>query len=266
MNNILRSRILRHQAGITAFVLFIILASFALPKNKKIKVYLVGDSTMAFYDASRFPQAGWGMPFANYFDSSVIVDNRARGGRSSKSFMSENLWKPITENLEEGDYVLIQFGHNDAANSKDHPKRYAAPEDYKKNLIIYVTETRNKKANPVLVTPVTRRKFDANGKAEESHTAYSKMVKDVAAEYKVPMVDLDSKSLELVQKMGIECSRYLYMDFELGENPLYPAGFHDNTHFTDFGARKMAEIVLGEIRSLNLELANRIVKPRTIQR
>ena len=220
---------------------------------------------MCLYDKTRYPLTGWGMPFANYFDSSVVIDNRARGGRSSKSFMSEGLWKPIVDNLQEGDYVFIQFGHNDAANSKDHPNRYASPEDYKKNLIIYVTETRNKKANPVLVTPVTRRIFDASGKAEETHALYSKMVAEVAAEYKVPMVDLDSKSRELVQKLGPEFSKYLYMDFEAGENPLYPAGIHDNTHFNDFGARLMAEIVLREIKSLNLELAYRVVKPRSVQ-
>jgi lysophospholipase L1-like esterase len=245
-------------------LLFVMLVSFALPDNKKIKVYMVGDSTMCLYDKSRFPLTGWGMPFANYFDSSVIIYNRARGGRSTKSFMSENFWKPIVENLEEGDYVFIQFGHNDAANSKDHPNRYASPEDYKKNLITYITETRNKKAIPVLVTPVTIRKFDANGIAEETHAPYSKMVAEVAVEYKVPMVDLDRKSRELVQKLGTEFSKYLYMNFEPGEEPLYPKGIHDNTHFNDFGARKMAEIVLNEIKALHLGLAEHVVKPRAV--
>ena len=92
------------------------------------------------------------------------------------------------------------------------------------------------------------------------------MVAEVAAEYKVPMVDLDSKSRELVQKLGPEFSKYLYLDFEPGEEPLYPSGMHDNTHFSEFGARKMAGIVLSEIRSLKLELANHIVKPNVAVR
>ncbi|TDH21685.1 rhamnogalacturonan acetylesterase [Segetibacter sp. 3557_3] len=240
--------------------MFFVLAGFAYPDGKKIRVYLIGDSTMCLYDNTRFPQAGWGMPFANYFDSTVIVRNHARGGRSSKSFMTENLWKPIVENLGEGDYVFIQFGHNDAANSAAHPARFASPEDYKKNLIVYVNDTRRKKATPVLVTPVTRRKFGDNGKPQAVHQPYSKMVAEVAAEYKVPLVDLDTRSRELLQKLGPGFSKYLYLNFEAGETPQYPAGMHDDTHFSDFGARKMAEIVLAEIRLLKLDLAERIIR------
>jgi lysophospholipase L1-like esterase len=258
--------ILRHKMRLVAIPLFIFLVSFALPESRKIKVYMVGDSTMCLYDKTRFPLTGWGMPFANYFDSSVVIDNRARGGRSSKSFMKENLWKPIVDNLQEGDYVFIQFGHNDAANSADHPDRYASPEDYKKNLITYITDARSKNAIPVLVTPVTIRKFNASGTAEETHAPYSKMVAEVATEYKVPMVDLDSKSRELVQKLGPDFSKYLYMNFDAGEEPLYPAGIHDNTHFNEFGARKMAEIVLAEVKSLHLGLADHIVSPRSPQK
>jgi len=264
MNNVLRFVTSRQKLRPAAFFL-ILLFSF-VPNQKKIKVYLTGDSTMAFYDKTRFPQAGWGMPFANYFDSTVIVENRAKGGRSSKSFMSEGFWKPIVDNLQEGDFVLIQFGHNDAANAADHPNRYASPEEYKSNLIIYVTETRARKANPVLITPVTRLKFDANGKAEQSHAPFSKMVADVAAQYKVPLIDLDTKSRELVQKLGQEFSKYMYLDLEPGEEPFYPSGIHDNTHFSEFGARKMAEIALHEISALKLELANHIVKPNVTSR
>jgi len=215
---------------------------------------------MCLYDKSRFPLTGWGMPFVNYFDSSVKIDNRAKGGRSTKTFISEKLWQPVADSLQAGDYVIMQFGHNDAANSAAHPARYASPEDYKKNLLVFITETRQKKATPILVTPVTRRKFDTNGKVEEGHAPYSKAVAEIAAKYKVPLIDLDRKSRELVQQMGPEGSKYLYMEFEPGENPIYPAGMKDNTHLTEFGARKMAEIVLSEIKAQNLELANYIVK------
>jgi|GEM_PF-1161005 len=201
MNLFFKSLLRRNRAIVTGSVLFIALASFISPAEK-IKIYLVGDSTMCPYDNNRYPQAGWGMPFARFFDSSVTIDNRARGGRSSKSFIDENLWKSIADSLKEGDYVLIQFGHNDAANSAAHPNRMVTPEVYGKYLARYITEARSKKATPVLITPVTKRKFDTNGRAMESHAPYSKAMAEVAASYKVPLIDLDGKSRELVKKWG----------------------------------------------------------------
>src|SRR4051812_11772204 len=88
----------------------LVLMSFTLPPAKRIHVYLLGDSTMCTYETSRAPLTGWGMPFADFFDSSVVIDNRAKGGRSTRTFISENRWQPIVEKLREGDYVLIQFG------------------------------------------------------------------------------------------------------------------------------------------------------------
>lgn len=248
------------MARIAACLFFIILVSFIPPNEKKIKVYLVGDSTMCLYDKSRFPQEGWGMPFAEFFDSSVQIENKARGGRSSRSFIAEKLWQPIVDSLQEGDYVLIQFGHNDPANSADHPDRKTTPEEFGKYLTQYINEARSKKANPILITPVTQRKFDKDGKVMETHVPYSRVMMEVAAANKVPLIDLDGKSRELVQKMGPDFSKYLYLDFEPGETPNYPRGYHDLTHFCDFGARKMAKIVLNEIKAQNLPLASHIVK------
>src|SRR3954465_2888440 len=92
-----------------------VLMSFALPAKKKIKVWMIGDSTMCTYEPARGPITGWGMPFAYFFDSTVTIDNRARGGRSTRTFISENRWQPIADSIQQGDYVLIQFGHNDEA-------------------------------------------------------------------------------------------------------------------------------------------------------
>src|SRR5215471_11414939 len=80
------------------------------PKN--IKVYLIGDSTMSIKEPKAFPETGWGMPFASFFDDTVTVDNRAKNGRSTRTFISEKLWQPVADALQEGDYVLNQFGHN----------------------------------------------------------------------------------------------------------------------------------------------------------
>jgi lysophospholipase L1-like esterase len=235
------------------------LISFTIPGQRKIKLYLVGDSTMSVKEVKAYPETGWGMPFAYFFDSSVMVDNRARNGRSTKSFMAENLWQPIVNELREGDYVFIQFGHNDEA--KEKAERYSPPELFKSNLLKYVSDTRSKKAIPVLITPVSRRRFDKDGKAIETHAEYSPLVKEIAVAQNVLLIDLDKKSQELYQQFGPENSKLLFLQLKPGEHPNYPEGKNDNTHFSELGARLIAQLVLAEIKSLKLELADRIVKP-----
>lgn len=239
-------------------ILLLVLGSFSFQKNDKITVYLIGDSTIANKAISAFPETGWGMPFAHMFDSSVVVDNRAKNGRSTRTFISENLWQPVADKLQAGDYVFIQFGHND--ESKEKTDRYTSPEDYKKNLIRFVTETRSKRANPVLLSPVTRRRFK-DGVIQETHAEYSTLAQEVANELNVPFIDLDGKSRQLLQCFGEEQSRVLFLQLEPGEHPNYPDGKDDNTHFSELGARKIAQLVLSEIRALKLDLAERIVKP-----
>lgn len=240
---------------------FLIPGLFALlaltPPPAKITVYLIGDSTIADKRASAFPETGWGTPFKTFFDSSVVVDNRAKNGRSTKSFIAENLWQPIVDNLRKGDYVFIQFGHNDEAKSKGD--RYATPDQYKDNLRKFVAETRKKGASPVLLSPVTRRRFDDQGNILETHPEYSPLVKEVALETKTPFIDLDAKSRELLQRFGKENSKYLFLQLEPREHPNYPNGRDDNTHFNELGARLVAQIVLAEVRALRLELGNHIV-------
>lgn len=245
-----------NKLNAVSFLSIIILMSFALP-TKKIKVYLIGDSTMSVKQISNYPETGWGMPFAYFFDESVTVDNRAQNGRSTKSFMTEGRWKSVTGSLKAGDYVFIQFGHNDEVKTK---KTYTTEEEFKNNLGKYVSESLKAGAFPVLITPVARRSFDAEGKVLETHQVYSEIVRRVARETNVPLIDLDKESMLLLQKMGVEDSKSLFNKLEPGQNPNYPKGIDDNTHFNEYGARRMAELVLSEIKKLNLELAGRIVK------
>ncbi|TKC55435.1 rhamnogalacturonan acetylesterase [Pedobacter hiemivivus] len=239
-----------------AFLGMIILMSSNIPA-KKIKVYLVGDSTMSIKQTSKYPETGWGMPFAIFFDESVIVDNRAQNGRSTKSFMAEGRWKSVTDSLKAGDYVFIQFGHNDEVKTK---KTYTTEEEFETNLGKYVSESLKAGAFPVLITPVARRSFDAEGKVLPTHKVYSEIVRTVSREMNVPLIDLDKESMALLQKMGSENSKLLFNKLEPGQHPNYPAGVDDNTHFNEYGARRMAELVLSELKKMNLELANRIVK------
>jgi lysophospholipase L1-like esterase len=214
---------------------------------------------MATKTRHTFPETGWGTPLSTFFDSTVVVDNRAQNGRSTRTFLAENRWQPIVDALQEGDYVFIEFGHNDEA--ENYPDRYTPPEDYRKNLIKFVTETRQKKANPLLLTPITRRKFSKEGRIMETHVIYSAVTSEVAKAYHVPLVDLDKMSRELVQQFGVEHSKLLFMELAPGDHPNYPFGRQDNTHFSELGARKMAQLAVNEIKAQHLPLAEHIAQP-----
>ncbi len=237
----------------------ILLSSFIQPIKRKTKVYLIGDSTIAIKETKAYPETGWGMPFAYFFDSTIEVDNRAKNGRSTRTFMSENRWQPVVDDLQEGDYVFIQFGHND--ESKEKVDRYVTPEQFKINLTKFVDDTRGKKALPVLITAVARRRFDNTNHIVDGHGVYTQIARDLAKELNVPMIDLQKSSTALLEKMGVENSKLMFMHLEKGEHPNYPDGREDNTHFTEFGARKIAQLVLADVRNLNLDLVNHIVKP-----
>jgi pectinesterase len=225
-----------------------------------LKVWLIGDSTMADKEIKAYPETGWGMPFANFFDSTVRVDNRAKNGRSTKSFIAEKRWDAVLQELKEGDYVLIQFGHNDEVPTK---ATYTPPADFAANLVRMIKDSRDKKALPVLITPVARRKFDTAGNIQETHADYAGIVRKVAAAQDVPLIDLDKESQALLQGLGPEHSKLLFNYLTPGEHPNYPDGRQDDTHFSELGARKMAEIVLADIKSLKLGLAEHIVRPAT---
>lgn len=241
----------------------LILMAFTLPVKKKITIWLCGDSTMSIKEKKAYPETGWGMPFVYFWDSTVAVENLAKNGRSTKTFISEKLWQKVADNAKEGDYIFIQFGHND--ESKDKGERYSTPDTFKMNLKKFIDEARTKKAIPVLITPVSRRKFDNGGTALETHAEYSAYVTEVAEKEKVYLIDLDRKSRELYQRLGKEPSKLLFLQLQPGEHPNYPDGKEDNTHFSELGARLIAQIVLDEIEKQIPELADRIIKPAVKQ-
>jgi lysophospholipase L1-like esterase len=232
------------------------LLAIAFPPKKKITLWLIGDSTMSVKASKAYPETGWGMPFVYFWDSTATVDNRAQNGRSTRSFMQENRWQPVVDNMQEGDYAFIQFGHNDEVPTKS---TYTTETEFAANLARYIQDTRSKKGIPVLITPVARRKFDSTGKLEGTHELYSAIVRKVAAANNVVLIDLDKLSQQLLQEWGQDKSKYLYNHLRPGEHPNYPAGKEDNTHFNEMGARMMAELVLKSIKDQQLELADRII-------
>jgi len=237
--------------------LVLFLMAFAMPEKKKITIWLCGDSTMSIKEKKAYPETGWGMPFVYFWDSTVTIENLAKNGRSTSSFRNEGLWQIVLDKATEGDYVFIQFGHNDEVPTK---KTYTTEIEFKNNLRQYVSETRSKKATPILLTPMARRKFDANGKIEGTHDVYSQIIRDVAKEEKVILFDMDKITQQLYQQFGVENSKLLFMQLKPGEHPNYPDGRDDNTHFNELGARLIAQLVLTEIRYQIPGMADRIVK------
>lgn len=235
------------------------LFAFLMPQKKKIKLFIAGDSTASIKEVKAFPETGWGMPFVHFWDSTVTVVNKAKNGRSTSSFQTEGLWKQIMDEASEGDYVFIQFGHNDEVPTK---KTATTPEQFKSNLKKFVTETREKKAIPVLLTSMARRKFDSTGKIIGTHDEYMKITRAVAKEENTVLFDMDMITQQLYQQFGPENSALLFLQLKPGEHPNHPKGKDDNTHFNEFGARLVAQLVLKEIRSQLPELAARIVNTK----
>ena len=231
---------------IIPFCVMLLLMSLS-PDQKKIKIFLAGDSTMSIKAEKNFPETGWGMPFIHFWNENLMVVNKAKNGRSTKTFLSEGLWKQIMDEATAGDYVFIQFGHNDEVKSKVNS--YTTPEEFSANLKKYIVDAREKKMIPVLMTPVARRKFHATGKIEQTHQEYSALVLKVAAEEKLLFIDLDAQSMQLYQQFGVENSKLLFCQLKPGEHPNYPDGKDDNTHFNELGARLIAQLVLKEIRT-----------------
>ena len=175
-------------------------------------------------------------------------------GRSTRSFVAEGRWKAIIDSLQPGDYVFIQFGHND---EKIGTNNYSSPEDYGRNLAQFVDEVRAKRAQPVLFTPVVRRKFDG-AQLVPTHGSYPDAARATARERGVPLVDMERASGELVQQLGPDSSRALWLHLDAGANPNYPNGVHDDTHFNPLGARAMAGLAINGLRSQRVGLATRL--------
>jgi lysophospholipase L1-like esterase len=241
-------------------LLLLILTAFNHREKKNIKIFMAGDSTMAIKTTRAFPETGWGMPFVHFWDSSATVINMAKNGASTRTFREDGLWQSILQQAGPGDYVFIQFGHNDEVPAK---KSYTTPEEFKYNLKKFIGETRNKGATPILLTPVARRRFDSTGLTDDTHKAYAALVNSVAADENVLSIDHNQKSLALYQQLGVEQSKMLFLHLRKDEHPNYPDGKEDNTHFSELGARLVAELVLQEIREKIPVLAERIISRKS---
>ncbi|PPK88748.1 lysophospholipase L1-like esterase [Neolewinella xylanilytica] len=214
-------------------------------------VYLIGDSTAANKQEDKRPETGWGEMLGEYFRSGVEIENHARNGRSSKSFRDEGLWEAVRSEIERGDYVFIQFGHNDG---KPDTARYSAPAAYGENLRRYIEETQERGGRAVVLGPIVRRHFDEAGVLQRTHGEYPATAERIAREMNVPFIDMTGLSREVVTELGDPESKKLYLWVAEGENDNYPDGVEDNTHFSPEGARTMAGLVARAIAEQQIPL------------
>ncbi len=232
--------------------------AFQLPP-RQVRIFMIGDSTMADKPLADNPERGWGQLFPQYFTNDIAIKNYAVNGRSTKSFIREGRWDTVLKYLQKDDWVFIQFGHND--QKIEDTNRYAAPQTaYRDNLVRFVKETRAKGANPILVTPVMRRKFDTGGKFVDQHGEYPDVVRAIAKEMNVPLIDLHRSSQALIEAHGVEGSKKLFLWIDPKHFKTAPEGRKDDTHFSEYGASQMASLVCNEMRQKNIPLA-KYLKP-----
>ena len=220
---------------------------------------MIGDSTMSNkVDPEVNPEHGWGQVLPELFDSNVIIHNHAVNGRSTKSFIEEGRWSGVLNLLQKGDYLIIQFGHNDE-KSRD-PTRYTDPEaSYQYNLERFVSEARDKGAKPIICSSIVRRKFNTKGQLVDTHGLYPESAREVSQRLEVPFVDLNKRSHDLVLSMGAEQSRELYLWFEPGEVDYYPDGKQDDTHLSRTGAQKIAMLAIDEMCAYEMEFCDHFI-------
>lgn len=255
---------------IIRYITFLAMALFVLSsfkQDKVVTIFMIGDSTMANKSLKNGnPERGWGMALQCYFDDGILVDNHAVNGRSSKSFIDEGRWQVVVDKIKPGDYVFIQFGHNDEKPKAD---RHTDPgSTFDENLRKFIRETREKGGIPVLFNSVVRRNFlknapkndddealrntagptkvQANEEGDvlvDTHGDYVVAPRNVAKEMNVAFVDANRITHDLEQGLGREKSKKLHMWFMPGEEPSIPKGRQDNTHYNIYGAHVVARLL-----------------------
>lgn len=251
---------MKQQFAIISFLALVLVSSMPKP----VKILMAGDSTMADKVLTKtvvdslterqfqepFMERGWGQLLPEFVNQKAVVKNYAQNGRSTRTFIEEGLWTNLINNTEKGDFVIIQFGHNDS--SKDKGERYTNPAQFRINFVAFVNEVKLKGATPILCTPVARRKFDENGKLISTHGIYPDIIRQVAKQYDVPLIDMEKLTSQWLQQEGVEASKKYFHKFPPGVSKLYPQGLDDNTHFNELGAKIVAAMFVNEVKNKHI--------------
>ena len=222
-------------------------------------VFLAGDSTVC--DQTDEPWAGWGQMLPAFFGDGVAIANHAHSGRALKSFVWEHRLEAIIKEMKAGDYLFVQFTHNDQKAGAAHVEPFTT---FKEQLGIYIKAAREKGATPVLVTAMHRRVFDAAGHIENTLGDYPEAMRQTAREQGVVLLDLNAQSRTLYEAWGPEQSKSAFVWFPANTFPGQDKALKDNTHFTNYGAYELARCVVGELQKSDLDL-KRFLRPETLQ-
>ncbi len=212
-------------------------------------IYIAGDSTVV--DQAKEPWAAWGQMLPVFLDSKIAVANEAESGETIRSFVSERRLAKVMSTIRAGDYLMIQFGHNDQKPGQGY---VPAATDFKTYLLQYIREARAHGATPILVTPMNRRDFDADGKIVPTLGDYPQTMREVAAQQDVALVDLNALSKTLFEAMGEARTLHAFVHFPANSFPDQPVELKDNTHFTSYGAYELARAIVQAIRDQKLPL------------
>lgn len=225
-------------------VMFLTVVLTAFKNENPVGIWMVGDSTMAAKKAERYPESGWGVALADFVNEKAKVHNHAASGRSTLSFIKEGRWKKVCDSLQKGDYVIIQFGHNDEkTDEKLHTEPFGS---FTTNMKLFIEESKAKGATPIVCSSIVRRNFDDFGKLMDSHGDYIKAAKEVAKETKTAYIDMESLTRKMVTEMGPDKSKEIY-NF-IGKRK-------DSTHLNVKGANAVAELFVKEVKREKLSLA-----------
>lgn len=206
-----------------------------------IKVWFLGDSTAADKMQKERPETGWGEELRKILKETIIFKNLSVNGQSTKSFLSSFKFEELNENIQKNDYVLIQFGHND--QKIDDKEKFSAPwTDFQANLITIIKLVLHKEAIPILLTSIPRRVYDNKESIIDTFGDYLTVVREVAAVYRVELIDMNSLVTEKLNEMSPQMTESLFMNIPSGVYKNYPDGKRDNTHFNSKGAKYILDI------------------------
>lgn len=226
------------------------------PQQQLVSIHTIGDSTMADkVNPEENPERGWCQLLPIFLNDKAVVKNHAVNGRSTRSFIQQKRWDSVYSKLNKGDYVFIQFGHND--QKENDSLRYTNPHTaYRHNLIKFVKEAREKGAHPVLFSSIVRRNFNENGTLVDTHGDYPMEVRLVAQEFEVPFIDLQYATEQMEERYGVEASKKLHLHYAPNEIAYYPEGKEDDTHLSIEGATEVARLAVAELKNKVPEFTN----------
>lgn len=226
-------------------------------------IFMAGDSTSEYATQEKKGYIrGWAQMLPQFLNDDVKMDIRSRGGRSTKSFIAEGIWDKLIADVKKGDYVFIQFGHNDASKK---PERHASYADYRANLIRMINDVRAKGATPVLLTSMVQRTFKDRLLVDDRLKGYPGIMRRLAKEMDVLLIDCHQKTRDFVVTIGDEASIPYYRHLGPGIDPFKPDGIADDTHMMEKGARRVAAFVAEGMLELDNRLSKYVVEERVLE-